>query len=250
MARFKPWALPCLLIIFWQIAAQAGYINSRVLPSPLNVLRAVWRLLLSGELLDNLKVSCARAGMGFLIGSAAGLSLGLLTASFKQAETMLDTTLQMLRTIPNLALLPFVIIWFGIGETAKVFLIVCGVTFPIYLNTYHGVRSVDQNLISMARVYGLGRFAMWRQVILPGALPSILVGFRFSLGVMWMTLIVAETIAASSGLGYMALNAREMMQTDVMVLAVLLYAMLGKLADVIARALERRFLSWRTGAGA
>jgi sulfonate transport system permease protein len=119
------------------------------------------------------------------------------------------------------------------------------VTFPIYLNTFHGIRSVDPNLVSMARVYGLGRLALWRHVILPGALPSILVGVRFSLGVMWMTLIVAETIAASSGLGYMATNAREMMRTDVIVLTILLYALLGKLADVVARALERRFLSWR-----
>jgi ABC-type nitrate/sulfonate/bicarbonate transport system permease component len=138
-----------------------------------------------------------------------------------------------------------VIIWFGIGEQAKIFLIVCGVTFPIYLNTFHGIRSVDPLLISMAKVYGLGRWELWRKVILPGALPSILVGVRFSLGVMWMTLIVAETIAASSGLGYMATNAREMMQTDVMVLSILMYALLGKLADVVARALEKRFLAWR-----
>ncbi|MDR1297848.1 MAG: ABC transporter permease subunit [Deltaproteobacteria bacterium] len=243
--RLLPWALPCVLIIVWQICAQRGWINPRILPSPINVFKAFWRLLTNGELLANLKVSCARAGTGFLIGGSLGLALGLSTATWRLLETVLDTTLQMIRTIPNLALLPLVIIWFGIGEKAKIFLIVCGVTFPIYLNTFHGIRSVDPNLITMARVYGLGRLRLWLDVILPGALPSILVGVRFSLGVMWMTLIVAETIAASSGLGYMATNAREMMQTDVIVLTILLYALLGKLADVVARALERRFLSWR-----
>lgn len=243
--RLTPWLLPIVLIVYWQIAANMGWINPRILPSPLNVFRAFVRLLMNGELLENVKVSCARAGLGFLIGGSIGLTLGLVTATWRFMETLLDTTLQMVRTIPNLALLPLVIIWFGIGEKAKVFLIVCGVTFPIYLNTFHGIRSVDLNLISMARVYGLDRLALWRHVILPGALPSILVGVRFSLGVMWMTLIVAETIAASSGLGYMASNAREMMQTDVIVLTILIYAFLGKLADVVARALERRFLSWR-----
>jgi ABC-type nitrate/sulfonate/bicarbonate transport system permease component len=233
------------LIISWQIASYYGLINSRILPSPWNVLKALFRLGQSGELWENLVISCRRAFLGFAIGGSLGLTLGLATASWRFLETLLDTTLQMIRTIPNLALLPLVIIWFGIGEKAKIFLIVCGVTFPIYLNTFHNVRSVDPNLISMARVYGLDRLALWRHVILPGALPSILVGVRFSLGVMWMTLIVAETIAASSGLGYMATNAREMMQTDVIVLSILLYALLGKLADVVARALEGRFLTWR-----
>jgi sulfonate transport system permease protein len=117
--------------------------------------------------------------------------------------------------------------------------------FPIYLNTFHGIRSIDPQLLQMATVYGLNRRGLWRHVILPGALASILVGVRFSLGVMWMTLIVAEAIAASSGIGYMASNARELMQTDVMVLSILLYALLGKLADVLARRLERLWLSWK-----
>jgi ABC-type nitrate/sulfonate/bicarbonate transport system permease component len=244
--KLWPWVLPIVLLTGWQAASYLGYLNPRILPSPLNVLKAFIRLSFNGELWVNLKVSCGRAGIGFLIGASLGLTLGFITGTWRLVETLLDSSLQMFRTIPHLALLPLVIIWFGIGEQAKIFLIICGVTFPIYLNTFHGIRSVDPLLIGMAKVYGLGRWELWRDVILPGALPSILVGVRFSLGVMWMTLIVAETIAASSGLGYMATNAREMMQTDVMVLSILLYALLGKLADVVARALERRFLSWRT----
>jgi sulfonate transport system permease protein len=150
----------------------------------------------------------------------------------------------MIRNVPHLALIPLVILWFGIDESAKIFLVALGTLFPIYLNTYHGIRNVDPALVEMARSYGLSGFALFRQVILPGALPSILVGVRFALGFMWLTLIVAETISASSGIGYLAMNAREFLQTDVVVLAILLYAVLGKLADVAARGLERVWLRW------
>jgi ABC-type nitrate/sulfonate/bicarbonate transport system permease component len=242
---FLPWLFPVVLLVAWQIGSFTGWINTRVLPSPLQVFASLFRLAGSGELWANISVSCLRAGTGFVVGGVLGLCLGFVTATSQRMETLLDTSLQMFRTIPHLALTPLVIIWFGIGEQAKIFLIFCGVMFPIYLNTFHGIRSVDRQLIDMARVYGLGKWGLWRHIILPGALPSILVGVRFSLGVMWMTLIVAETIAASSGIGYMATNAREMMQTDVIVLSILLYALLGKLADVFARSLERRWLIWR-----
>lgn len=150
----------------------------------------------------------------------------------------------MIRNIPHLSLIPLVIVWFGIGEEAKLFLVSLGVFFPIYLNTFHGIRSVDHSLIEMGRVYGLSRFALYTNIILPGALPSILVGIRYALGIMWLTLIVAETVAADSGIGYMAMNAREFMQMDVIVLSILLYALLGKLSDSIAKLLEKRWLRW------
>jgi sulfonate transport system permease protein len=150
----------------------------------------------------------------------------------------------MLRNIPNLALIPLVILWFGIGDEARLFLVSLGVMFPLYLNTFHGIRSVDPGLIEMGQVYGLNGWGLFWQIILPGAMSSILVGVRYSLGIMWLTLIVAETIAADSGIGYMAMNAREFMQTDVVVLSILLYALFGKLADVVARSLERYWLQW------
>jgi sulfonate transport system permease protein len=150
----------------------------------------------------------------------------------------------MIRNIPHLALIPLVILWFGIGEEAKIFLVSLGVFFPLYLNTLHGVRSVDPQLLEMAASYGMSRRDQILYVLVPGALPSIFVGLRFALGVMWLTLIVAETIAAQSGIGYMAMQAREFMLTDVVVLSILLYAVLGKLADVVARLLERWFLPW------
>jgi ABC-type proline/glycine betaine transport system permease subunit len=157
---------------------------------------------------------------------------------------LLDSTLQMVRNIPHLALIPLVILWFGIDEAAKLFLVALGVFFPFYVNTLHGVRSIDPQLMEMGRAYGLSERQLFLRVVLPGALPSIFVGLRYGLGIMWLTLIVAETIAASSGIGYMAMNAREFMLVDVVVFAILVYAALGKFADSIARLLERICLSW------
>ena len=248
-----PWALPVGLILLWQIAADCGWITRRTLPSPLSVVRAGIALGATGELWQDTLVSCRRAALGFAIGGGLGFVAGLLNGVSRVSEQVLDTSLQMLRNIPHLAIIPMVILWFGIGESAKVFLVAIGVFFPIYLNTYHGVRLVDAGLIEMGRVYRLGRWAMFSRILLPGAMPSILLGIRYGLGVMWLTLIVAETISASSGIGYMTMNAREFLQTDVVLLGVLIYALLGKAADLAARALERRCIAWnasyRTQAG-
>ncbi|WP_413459723.1 aliphatic sulfonate ABC transporter permease SsuC [Herbaspirillum huttiense] len=241
------WLLPLLLLVWWEIAAQAGWLSSRILPEPFAVLKAAWNLSASGELWRHLAVSSGRAASGFAVGAGLGLILGLLSGSLRSAELLLDTTLQMVRNIPALALIPLVILWFGIDETAKLFLVSVGVFFPVYLNTFHGIRSVDQGLIEMARSYGLSGWPLYRDVILPGALPSILVGLRFALGLVWVLLIVAETISAQAGIGYMTMNAREFLQTDVVLVGILLYALLGKLADTAARALERFFLRWHPG---
>jgi sulfonate transport system permease protein len=239
-----PWLMPIAVIVGWEIASRSGWLSSRILPEPFAVATAAWNLLKSGELVNDVAISTGRALAGLAIGGSLGLALGLLTGTFKTAETLLDTTLQMVRNVPPLALIPLVILWFGIDESAKLFLVAIGVFFPIYLNTYHGIKSVDADLVEMARSYGLTGWPLYREVILPGALPSILVGLRFSLGLMWVLLIVAETISAQSGIGYMTMNAREFLQTDVVLVGVLLYALLGKLADLIARGLERHFLRW------
>lgn len=243
-AHFAPWVVPVALVLLWELAARAGWLSTRVLPEPVAVVRAAWELAASGELWVHLRVSAWRALSSFVVGGGAGLLLGLLTGSFKAAETLLDTTIQMIRNIPALALIPLVILWFGIDESAKLFLVSVGVFFPVYLNTFHGIRSVDKGLIEMARSYGLSGWSLYRDVILPGALPSILVGVRFALGLVWVLLIVSETISAQSGIGYMTMNAREFLQTDVVLVGILLYALLGKLADVAARGVERFALRW------
>ena len=239
-----PYLLPAAVIALWQAGASLGLISDRVLPSPLAVVAAGWRLTLSGQLLANAEVSALRAIAGLVVGGGIGFGLGLANGLSRQADELTDTTVQMVRNIPHLALIPLVILWFGIGEEAKLFLVALGVFFPVYANTVHGVRNVDPQLVEMGRAYGMTSWTLFRRVILPGALPSIFVGLRYALGIMWLTLIVAETISASSGLGHMAMEAREFMLVDVVVLSILIYAALGKLADSLARFLERRCLAW------
>lgn len=242
--RFLPFLLPVVVIAAWQLGSSVGWISTRIMPSPASVMVAFWQTTISGQLPNNILVSAGRAFAGLLVGGSIGFLLGIANGVSRLSEQLTDTTLQMLRTIPHLAMVPLVILWFGIGEESKLFLTALGVLFPIYLNTYHGVRNVDRGLIEMGRVYGMSNWTLFRKVIFPGALPSILVGLRFALGIMWLTLIVAESIAASSGIGYMANNAREFGMTDVVVLTLVIYAILGKLADVVARTIERRALRW------
>ena len=239
-----PWLLPVALLLVWEVAAQSGWLSARVLPAPSATALAFWDTLRSGTLLHHVWISTQRALIGLAIGGGLGFALGLLNGVFPFAERLLDSSLQMLRNIPHLAVIPLVILWFGIDEEAKLFLVAAGVLFPIYLNTFHGIRHVDRALIEMARSYGLGPWALFSRVILPGALPSVLVGLRYALGIMWLTLIVAETISASAGIGYMTMNAREFLQTDVVLLGIVVYALLGKVADTLTRQLERCCLAW------
>jgi sulfonate transport system permease protein len=242
--RVLPWILPVLTLAGWEYAADAGLIEARVLPAPSAVALAFWQTLKDGSLLQAVAISSGRALKGLLIGGALGFLLGLVNGLWRPADLLVDSTLQMLRNIPHLAIIPLVILWFGIGEEAKIFLVAIGVLFPVYLNTYHGVRAIDPGLIEMARVYGLSPGALLLRVVLPGALPSVFVGLRYGLGIMWLTLIVAETISASSGIGYMTMNAREFLQTDVVLLGIAIYAVLGKLSDVATKLCERATLSW------
>ena len=245
--RVAPWVLPVLLLAVWQLSVSAGWLSTRILPAPSAVIEAGVNLVRSGEIWTHLAISGWRAGLGFVIGGSIGLALGFITGLSAWGERLLDSSVQMIRNVPHLALIPLVILWFGIDESAKLFLISVSVFFPIYLNTFHGIRNVDPGLIEMGRTYGLGRWQLYRQIILPGALSSILVGLRFSLGLMWVILIVAETISAQAGIGYLTMNAREFLQTDIVLVGILLYALLGKLADVFAKGLERYWLRWHPG---
>jgi sulfonate transport system permease protein len=239
-----PWVVPACLVLIWQVATQASLISSRVLPAPADVFAAAIRMASTGELFRHIAVSTARAAAGFALGGTVGFLFGILNGVSNTAARLLNNTFQMIRNVPHLALIPLFILWFGIDERSKLYLVALGVFFPVYLNTYHGARTVDAGLIEMGRVYGLTRAELFRQIIFPGALPSVLVGVRFALGITWLTLIVAETIAASSGIGYMTMNAREFLQTDVVVLGILIYALLGKFADATTVWLERRCLAW------
>jgi sulfonate transport system permease protein len=236
---------PLALLLLWQVASSTGLISTRVLAAPTTVLEAAWVLLSTGELQNHLWVSLGRVARGLGIGVSLGLVLALVSGLFRLGEELLDPSIQMLRTLPVLALVPLFILWFGIGETPKVALVALGTLFPVYLNTYAGIRGIDSKLVEAASTVSLGRWGLIWHVILPGALPSTLVGLRYSLGVAWLILVISEQINATAGIGYLMTNAREFLRTDVIVVGLVVYGLLGLSTDALVRAVERRVLGWR-----
>lgn len=247
--RLLPWLIPVALIGGWQLASSMGVLASDTLPSPLAVIQTGISTTKSGELPKNISISLYRATIGLLIGGSLGFVLGFLNGISNIARGLFDTTIQMFRNIPHVALIPLVILLLGIGESAKISLVAIGVMFPIYINTFHGIRSVDPELIEMGQSYGLNKRELFTKIIIPGALPTILMGLRYALGVMWTTLIVAETIAADSGIGYLATTAQDFMDMNTIILCIVIYALLGKLSDSIAKNIEKLALSWRETKG-
>jgi sulfonate transport system permease protein len=236
---------PALVVFAWQAASSTGLIDRQTLAPPADVAATAWRLTASGQLPADLLVSLQRVLIGGAAGVSMGLALAVLAGLFRWGDGLVDSTMQMFRTVPVLALVPLMILWLGIGETPKLALIAIGTTFPVYINTYAAIRGVDVRLVEAARSCGLSRPELVRHVILPGALPGFLVGLRYSLGVGWLVLIVSEQINATSGLGYLMNQAREFFQTDVIVVGLVTYALLGLLSDALVRGLERSLLSWR-----
>ncbi|UQY35251.1 ABC transporter permease subunit [Pseudomonas fulva] len=236
---------PLAILLLWEIASRAGLIPARVIAAPSEISTTLWELIRSGELLRHLLVSLQRAVTGLGIGVAIGVSAALITGLSKRGEIALDSPMQMLRTIPSLALVPLFILWFGIGEFTKVALIVMGTTFPIYLNLFAGIRNIDPKLVEAANTLGLNRRELICHVILPGALPSFFVGLRYSLGISWLALVFVEQINTTAGIGFLASDARDFMRTDVIVICLLIYSLLGLLIDGLIRTLERLALAWR-----
>jgi sulfonate transport system permease protein len=243
--RLRRWITPLLILLAWQAASSLNVIPPRTLPSPVTVAQSFVALTASGELPHNLLVSLGRVAAGLGLAILCGTTLALIAGLSRRGEDLLDAPLQMLRTLPFLALVPLFILWFGIGETPKIILIALGATFPIYLTLFAGIRGVERKLIEMGQTLGLTRREQIWEVIIPGALPSALVGLRYSLGVSWLSLVVAEQINANAGLGYLINSARDFLQTDVIVVCLVVYAMLGLGADQLVRGIERLTLAWR-----
>jgi len=236
---------PIMLVLLWHLASVTGVLPSEILAGPSTVLTSASKLVATGELQDAMQVSLGRALFGLAIGGTIGVALAVISGLFRLGEDLVDATMQMLRTVPSVALIPLLIIWFGIGEAPKIALIALGTAFPLYLNVYAGIRNVDTSLIEAGRTLGLSRLAMVRHVVLPAALPSALVGLRYSLGIAWLALVFGEQINATAGIGYLMANAREFFQTDVIVVCLVVYALLGLAVDLTVRTLERVLLSWR-----
>jgi sulfonate transport system permease protein len=238
------WASPVIIVFLWETYCRFGLIGPEILPPPSTVLLAAITLTKNGALLPDLGVSLTRAATGWCIGASIGFLLGLIVGFSSIAKAVLDRSIQMLRAVPFLALLPLVIVWFGVGEGQKIFLVALGVSFPVYINTTLGIRQLDPKLLEMGSTQRLTTYETIRRIIFPGALPSILMGVRYSLATAWLALVIAETIGASAGIGFLALDAREFLQTDVIVLTIVIYAVIGVCADAVARFLERRLLAW------
>jgi sulfonate transport system permease protein len=236
---------PLCLLVLWQIVCSTGVVSSRTLAAPSQVIASFVQLTADGALQHHLFVSLGRVAKGMALAIVIGATLALVSGLTRVGEYVIDAPMQMLRTLPVLALVPFFIIWFGIGEVPKVALVTVAAVFPIYLTLYSGIRGVDVKLVELARVIGLPRADLILHVILPGALPTALVGLRYSLGISWLILVAAEQINASSGIGYLMNDARDFMRMDVLVVGLLVYAVLGLIVDILVRWLERRLLGWR-----
>lgn len=236
---------PIALLLLWELASQWGLIPQRIIAAPSQIGGTLWAMIVSGELGKHLLVSLQRALVGLSIGVSIGVAAALVSGLSKRGEVILDSPLQMLRTIPSLALVPLFILWFGIGEFTKIALIVTGTTFPVYLNLFAGIRNIDPKLIEAANTLGLNRRELIWHVILPGSLPSFFVGLRYSLGISWLALVFVEQINTTAGIGFLASDARDFMRTDVIVICLLIYSVLGLLIDGLIRTLERFALAWR-----
>ncbi|MGW8486077.1 ABC transporter permease [Streptomyces sp. NPDC055886] len=236
---------PLLLLALWQVFSATGVLDPDVLASPGTIARAGADLVADGTLPAAMGVSLQRVVVGLLLGGVIGTSLALVSGLSRLGEDLVDATVQMLRTVPWVGLIPLFIIWLGIGEAPKVALIALGVAFHLYLNVYAGIRGVDAQLIEAGTSLGLGRWGLVRHVVLPGALPGAMTGLRYSLATAWLALVFGESINADAGIGFLMNQAREFFRTDVIVVCLVVYAFLGLTADVIVRILERLLLQWR-----
>jgi sulfonate transport system permease protein len=243
---------PLVFLAAWQLVSVSGLVAEQKLPPPSTVFRTAITLITGdsaayGTLPGAMAISLERVAIGFALGGAAGLALAVIAGLSRFGENSVDPLLQMVRTLPLFGLIPVFIVWFGIGELPKILLIAIGAAIPLYLNTFSGIRNVDAKLAEAGASLGLSRAEMIRHLVLPGALPQVLVGLRQSLGVAWLALVVAEQINANAGLGFMISQATQFLRNDVIFVALLVYCALGLLTDALVRLLERRALAWRRG---
>lgn len=237
---------PLLAVATWFAVTGLGWVGPTVLPSPGAVWDAAARLAENGQLQEHLLVSLRRAMTGLGIGVAVGTALAVLSGLSRWGERLVDANMQMLRAMPILALVPLAIVWFGIGEEVKIILVALGVTFPMYLNTHAAIRGVDSRYVDLATTLGLGRTALVGRVVLPGAMPGFFTGLRFAASIAWLVLVVSEQINATSGIGFLMTQARSISATDVIVVGLVIYALLGLISDTAVRFLERKALSWQS----
>lgn len=237
--------LPLVVLVVWEMSARAGLVNTLLLPPPSKVFTTLWQAAADGSLFINLGFSVRRWLFGFLAGGGLGLLLGALNGLSTRSENITDTTVQMLRTVPFMGLTPLLVMWFGLGETPKIILIAAASFFPVYVNTLAGVRNVNRGLVEVGQAFELSGPELMRRIILPAALPEILTGIRYSLGIAWLALVIAELMAAESGIGFWLLQGREAVRVDIVLASLFVFSAAGKLMDSVLRIVEARLLHWR-----
>ncbi|WP_341994427.1 ABC transporter permease [Microbacterium sp. LWH7-1.2] len=236
---------PLIIVAVWQAAAWAGLLDPRLLTGPDVALQTAWALIQDGRLGENIGASLSRAVLGLAIGTLTGVVLAVLAGFNRLGDSLIDGTLQVKRAVPNLALIPLLILWLGISEEFKITVVALGVLIPVYINTYSGLTGIDRRYIELAESLGLSRWQYVRSVLLPGALPGFFVGFRLAVVGSWTALIVVETINATSGIGYMMAQAQLYAQSDIILVGLVVYGVFGFASDALVRLLERKVLSWR-----
>lgn len=237
-------SLPLILIAVWLGFDIAGRLTAYTMPSPLAIIDTTVEYIKNGKLLKNISVSFVRVIEGFLIAFASAFIIGISASISNKFNTFTDLVIQILRPIPPIAWIPLAILWFGIGQGSKIFIIFLGAFFPIFLNTVDGVRGIEGKYFELAEVYEIPKIKLIRKIIIPGALPSIMTGVRLGLGNAWVCVVAAEMIGATSGVGFMLSDGRSMSRPDIVILGMLIVGIVGKLMDDILRYIRKRIIIW------
>ncbi len=240
---------PLLLLATWEAASRLGFLSPQTLAAPSTALKTGFDMVMDGSLLPHLAASAGRAYSGLFLGIVVGVVLALFSGLTRTGEALIDGLVQIKRAVPTLALIPLVIIWLGIGEAMKVFLIFTAVLIPVYINTHAALRGIDIGHVELARTLGLTRAEFIHNVALPGALPGFFVALRLAVAICWTALVVLELINTQTGIGYLMNRARDWGQTDIIVVGIMIYALLGLISDAAVRFIERRTLSYRRALG-
>lgn len=240
---------PLLVLVAWETASRLGYLSPYTLAAPSTALETGYQMIVDGSLLPHLLASAVRAYTGLFLGVTAGVILALLSGLTRSGEALIDGLVQIKRAIPTLALIPLVIIWLGIGEAMKIFLIFTAVLVPVYINTHAALRSIDIGHVELARTLCLTRLEFIRHVALPGALPGFFVSLRLAVALCWTALVVLELVNTQTGIGYLMNRARDWGQTEIIVVGIIIYAVLGLVSDAVVRLIETRSLSYRRALG-
>lgn len=242
--RLKGLALPVLILLMLELVVRIGWLPSYQMPAPSEIALTL-RDLAEGALLKHISASLLRVLLGFAIGASLALIFAAWVGLSREAEAWLEPTFAGLRSIPSLAWVPLLLLWLGIDETSKIVLIAIGAFFPVYLNGVAAIRNIDRKLVEVGQMYGFSRLRLVRRILLPAALPGLFTGLRSGMSLAWMFLVAAELIAATKGLGYLLSDGRETSRPDIVLAAIIVLALLGKLSDGILASLEKRFLAWR-----